>query len=251
MLESLPGVGKVQARRIMAELDISESRRLRGLGRNQRAGAARSTSRSQYAAPDLGVAPRPRRPLGGRQGHRRPQRCSSASRASGGRSRRPRVPPRPGEVDGVDYHFVDPRRVRGAPRRRRVPRVVRGLRRPEGHAASAGRGAPRGRATTSCSRSTSRARWRSQEQFPGGAARVRDGARRARSSDAGSRARGDRRSGRAVERRLDDRGRPRRRWPTDFDAVVVNDDVDAGRRRGRWYPERPPQRRERLADAGR
>ena len=38
MLESLPGVGKVQARRIMDELDISESRRLRGLGRNQREG---------------------------------------------------------------------------------------------------------------------------------------------------------------------------------------------------------------------
>jgi len=38
MLESLPGVGKVQAKRIMEELDISESRRLRGLGRNQREG---------------------------------------------------------------------------------------------------------------------------------------------------------------------------------------------------------------------
>jgi hypothetical protein len=38
VLESLPGVGKVQARRIMEELDISESRRLRGLGRNQREG---------------------------------------------------------------------------------------------------------------------------------------------------------------------------------------------------------------------
>ena len=37
-LESLPGVGKVQARRIMQELEISESRRLRGLGRNQREG---------------------------------------------------------------------------------------------------------------------------------------------------------------------------------------------------------------------
>ena len=33
VLESLPGVGKVRARRLMAELDISESRRLRGLGR--------------------------------------------------------------------------------------------------------------------------------------------------------------------------------------------------------------------------
>jgi hypothetical protein len=38
VLESLPGVGKVQARRIMGELDIAESRRLRGLGRNQREG---------------------------------------------------------------------------------------------------------------------------------------------------------------------------------------------------------------------
>jgi len=36
MLESLPGVGKVRARRLMQELDISESRRLRGLGDHQR-----------------------------------------------------------------------------------------------------------------------------------------------------------------------------------------------------------------------
>jgi hypothetical protein len=36
VLESLPGVGKVRARRIMEELDISESRRVRGLGTNQR-----------------------------------------------------------------------------------------------------------------------------------------------------------------------------------------------------------------------
>jgi hypothetical protein len=35
-LEALPGVGKVRARRLMEELDISESRRLRGLGDNQR-----------------------------------------------------------------------------------------------------------------------------------------------------------------------------------------------------------------------
>lgn len=37
-LESLPGVGKVQARKIMDELEINESRRIRGLGRNQREG---------------------------------------------------------------------------------------------------------------------------------------------------------------------------------------------------------------------
>ena len=36
VLESMPGVGKVGARRLMEELEISESRRLRGLGDNQR-----------------------------------------------------------------------------------------------------------------------------------------------------------------------------------------------------------------------
>jgi hypothetical protein len=36
VLESLPGVGKVRARNLMSELEISDSRRLRGLGANQR-----------------------------------------------------------------------------------------------------------------------------------------------------------------------------------------------------------------------
>lgn len=36
LLESLPGVGKVKARRTMAELGISETRRIRGLGPQQR-----------------------------------------------------------------------------------------------------------------------------------------------------------------------------------------------------------------------
>lgn len=36
VLESLPGVGKVRARRLMEELKISESRRVRGLGDQQR-----------------------------------------------------------------------------------------------------------------------------------------------------------------------------------------------------------------------
>lgn len=36
VLESLPGVGKVRARRIMEEVDISEARRVRGLGDQQR-----------------------------------------------------------------------------------------------------------------------------------------------------------------------------------------------------------------------
>jgi hypothetical protein len=36
VLESLPGVGKVRARRIIEEVDISEARRVRGLGDQQR-----------------------------------------------------------------------------------------------------------------------------------------------------------------------------------------------------------------------
>jgi len=35
LLESLPGVGKIKARAIMAEIGISETRRLRGLGPHQ------------------------------------------------------------------------------------------------------------------------------------------------------------------------------------------------------------------------
>ena len=37
LLESLPGVGRVKARAIMAEIGISETRRLRGLGPHQSA----------------------------------------------------------------------------------------------------------------------------------------------------------------------------------------------------------------------
>lgn len=37
LLESLPGVGKIKARAIMAEIGISETRRLRGLGPHQAA----------------------------------------------------------------------------------------------------------------------------------------------------------------------------------------------------------------------
>lgn len=36
LLESLPGFGKAKAQRVMEELDISESRRVQGLGARQR-----------------------------------------------------------------------------------------------------------------------------------------------------------------------------------------------------------------------
>jgi S13-like protein len=37
MLESLPGVGKVKARRVMDEIGIADNRRVQGLGTQQRA----------------------------------------------------------------------------------------------------------------------------------------------------------------------------------------------------------------------
>ncbi|HVM53535.1 MAG TPA: integration host factor, actinobacterial type [Acidimicrobiales bacterium] len=36
VLESLPGLGKVKARRLMEDCEISETRRIQGLGANQR-----------------------------------------------------------------------------------------------------------------------------------------------------------------------------------------------------------------------
>ncbi len=36
VLESLPGIGKVKARKVMEEIGVAETRRLQGLGANQR-----------------------------------------------------------------------------------------------------------------------------------------------------------------------------------------------------------------------
>lgn len=36
LLESLPGIGKVKARRVMEDIGISETRRVQGLGEQQR-----------------------------------------------------------------------------------------------------------------------------------------------------------------------------------------------------------------------
>jgi ribosomal protein S13 len=41
VLESMPGVGKVRAQRIMEKIGISASRRVRGLGTHQRAALTR------------------------------------------------------------------------------------------------------------------------------------------------------------------------------------------------------------------
>lgn len=44
VLESLPGLGKVKARRLMDTVGISERRRLQGLGANQREALLRETA---------------------------------------------------------------------------------------------------------------------------------------------------------------------------------------------------------------
>jgi len=44
VLEALPGLGKVKARRLMDTVGISESRRLQGLGSNQRQSLLRETA---------------------------------------------------------------------------------------------------------------------------------------------------------------------------------------------------------------
>jgi hypothetical protein len=46
VLESLPGLGKVKARRLMETVGISETRRLQGLGANQRESLLAHTSKS-------------------------------------------------------------------------------------------------------------------------------------------------------------------------------------------------------------
>ena len=44
VLEALPGLGKVKARRLMDTVGISESRRIQGLGSNQRQSPLRETA---------------------------------------------------------------------------------------------------------------------------------------------------------------------------------------------------------------
>ena len=45
VLESLPGLGKVKARRLMETVGISDSRRLQGLGAKQREALLKETAR--------------------------------------------------------------------------------------------------------------------------------------------------------------------------------------------------------------
>src|SRR5207244_1711624 len=68
VLESLPGVGKVRARKIMERLDISSTRRIRGLGAKQKEallgefGAKAAEGGGGMSAPPAPSAPAPAAP---------------------------------------------------------------------------------------------------------------------------------------------------------------------------------------------
>ena len=84
MLESLPGVGKVKAHRTMEEIGISETRRVRGLGAQQREALLEVVPGLSPPAVDDRGRLRPRR---GRQGDRRRPPASSATRSCGSAGR--------------------------------------------------------------------------------------------------------------------------------------------------------------------
>ena len=162
VLESLPGVGKVQARRLMEELDISESRRLRGLGATSASGCStapkivpRAASIWQFVlaviAGPSGVGKGTDRPRAARAGPRLVVLGVGDTRAPAARAR--------------STASTTASSARTSSRRcatqRRLPRVVRGLRPLKGTPRAPGRGSTWPPARTCCSRSTSRARWRS------------------------------------------------------------------------------------------
>ena len=142
LLESMPGVGRVRARQIMEEVGISESRRVRGLGQNQVAVAPRSFRAVVTGASRLTVLAGPTAVGKGtvaayvRQHH--PEVWLSVSATT----RRPR----PGEADGIHYHFVSDAEFDADGRVRRAARVGRRARPGQvRHPAAPGRGGPRGR----------------------------------------------------------------------------------------------------------
>lgn len=102
-LHALPGVGDVRTDQIMAECAIADSRRMRGLGEHQERCLLRCVSG-------------PSRPRGRLLVLSGPSGAGKSSVVSLLRERHPEIVfsvsvttrrPRPGEVDGVHYHFID------------------------------------------------------------------------------------------------------------------------------------------------
>jgi guanylate kinase len=116
VLEALPKVGKVRARKLMERLDISPSRRVRGLGANQREKLLEAFDRRRRQPRDAWGCRRPRPSAEGRLlvvsgpggvgkgtvvaelARRRPDVAVSVSATT--------RDARPGEVDGEHYHFL-------------------------------------------------------------------------------------------------------------------------------------------------
>ena len=153
----MPGVGRVRARQIMEEVGISESRRVRGLGQNQVAVAPRPLRAVVTGASRLTVLAGPTAVGKGtvaayvRQHH--PEVWLSVSATT----RRPR----PGEADGIHYHFVSDAEFDADGRCRRAARVGRRARPGQVRHPAAARSRRRSRpAGRRCSRSTCRARAR-------------------------------------------------------------------------------------------
>ena len=126
VLKALPRVGAVRAGQVMERLDIAANRRLRGLGQHQIAAlvaefSARASGRVRpdvtavaTAGARLTVVSGPtavgKGTVVARLAAEHPEMFVSVSATT--------RPPRPGEVDGVHYHFVSDGRVRRADRRR-------------------------------------------------------------------------------------------------------------------------------------
>ena len=214
-LESLPGLGKVKARRLMETVGISESRRLQGLGAKQRADLLKRAHWPADAA-DL----RPSAPVG-------PARARSRERLVGPRPdavAEPLVdhpPAPPGRGDGR-LRLRRPGRLRGRrsadgrlPRVGRVPRPP--LRHPVPDAAPGRRRPARDRRPGRPSRC-----WPAR---PDAVVILLAAALRRGPGRSGCAARGDPRTTSRGASRPGPRGGPRGpgAWPAD---VVVNDDVE-------------------------
>ena len=132
-----------------------------------------------------GSPARARRPVRGRQGHGRQQALLERDPHLWLSVSATTRPPRPGEVDGVDYRFVTRDEFEALRDAGGLPRVVRGLRRPEGNAPGAGGGAPRRRPRRG-PRDRRPGRPRGTREVPRGAPGVRAARRPARSSTAAS-----------------------------------------------------------------
>ena len=113
LLLAVPKYGRVKVNKVLSQCRISPSKTLGGLSERQR-GELVTLLRRRYAAalrgPPRARVPRVRhhRPVGRRQGHAHPRAARAHPRLELSVSATTRGP-RPGERDGVDYHFLRPR----------------------------------------------------------------------------------------------------------------------------------------------